>query len=195
MPEMIAPPSAPMLTDMPEPRIQGTVPDEPDDILDPPVPPSALAAAQGPLKRPRKAQEPLKDIPPPQVLADTHQAHEALLQGFLSALQGQLRELLLSEVKNFGDTADSTLLAIRKWIDTNGTPSEHATYQLAGVLDKLQTQGMTLKGDPYMASLQAVTPQGFPVTITLTKQSAGELTDALGGLVGWLQQAGFRAGA
>lgn len=184
-PDMIAPPSAPMLAQMPTPGLQTT---EPDDIPDPPVPASARDAVQAPANPVGVPNAPQA----PQMPSDTFNAHEALLQGFCQHLQNRLTQFLVEESKGLLRAFESTTLTLRECLERVAQPNEHAQYQLSDALLKLQEHGIALKGDPYRASLEALTPQGFPVTITVAKQQAGELVEALPALVGWMVEQGYK---
>jgi hypothetical protein len=159
-------------------------PDE-DDIADPPTPAPVQAAIQPP-RSPAEAPAP---APPPQGWSE----HEALLQGFLGAVQKPLREALLSEIKNFGDTADVTFQALRKWVDTAGQAGDHALYQLSNTIEKLQHDGLQLRHDPYMVEVCATSPEGFPVRFTIAKTAPGAMLDELPQVLGWLGEHGYKA--
>lgn len=169
--ETVAPPSAPMLTAEPKP--------EPDDIPEPTVPPAAI--------------EPL---PPatPATLPENFGAHEALLQGFCQHLQTRLHRWMMDEHHQLTQGMDITMSGIRDYALKVLQCNEHAEYQLAHALETLQVQGLPLLNPPYQAVLQARTPAGYAITLTLTKSTAATLVEELGRLEGWLQAQGYSAG-
>jgi exodeoxyribonuclease-5 len=198
MPAKLTPPSAPILNTMkPDPLAADHGPATPltlepdpvnadlDDIADPPTPAPVQAAIQPP-RSPAEAP-----APPPQGWSE----HEALLQGFLGAVQKPLREALLREIKNFGDTADVTFQALRKWVDTAGQAGDHALYQLSNTIEKLQHDGLQLRHDPYMVEVCATSPEGFPVRFTIAKETPGAMLDELPEVLGWLGEHGYKASA
>ena len=165
---ILAPPSAPMLTSASKP--------EPDDVIDPSVPVGTL--------------EPL---PPakPATLPDGFGAHEALLQGFCQHLQSRLHQWLMDEHRQLTQGMDVTMSGIRDYAQKVLQCNEHAEYQLASALAKLQEEGLPLLSPPYQAVLRAQTPAGYAITLTLTKSTSGALVEELGRLEGWMQAHGY----
>ena len=123
--------------------------------------------------------------------ASTHGEHEALLVGFLSALMPRLQAGLHGTLTEFGKSADVILLSLKKWLDIQGHPSEHAQYQLATTLEKWVQEGLALRHDPYEVTVQALSPQGFPVTIHVRKSQQADLIAMLPALCSWLAEQGY----
>jgi hypothetical protein len=184
-PEMIAPqpttPSALVLE-----------PDPHEDIPDPPLPTVVEQAVQNTSQEAAPAPE--------------WQQHEALLQGFLGLLQGRLKAWIEDEHKAL-QTARATcdlehqrlcqaLEAVTKLaqqaVTTSQQTNEHAWYSLGDSLKTLQERGMQLRLDPYQATVQALSPHGFPVTIQVAKSDVSELIGALPALTGWLAQEHYK---
>src|SRR5215470_9573672 len=163
-PEMIAPPSAPMLTLAPDPQ---------DDIQDPAVPETLAQTLQ-------EAQH----APHPETPTPAWQQHEALLQGFCQHLQHQITVFLVQETKGLFQTFDAMALTMRDCLAKVTESNEHATYQLANTLAQVQEHGLPLRHDPYVATVSAISQHGFPVTIQVAKQDVSDLISALPALTG-----------
>ena len=165
----ITPPSSPMLMARQAP--------EPDDIPEPAVPAAVLAEVNTPHAS--------------SSLPEGFGAHEALLQGFCQHLQDRLHTFMLEEHKGIMQTLDATLVALRKWVETVGQQNEHSAYQLSDALFKLQEQGILLMENPYKVTIEAVTPEGYPVKIDVVKRTTEELIMAMPALSGWLAAQGY----
>ena len=183
MPEM----QAPVIPEPAEVPIQSPVPMLEDDIPDVTVPETLAQAIQNAQEGPQQPPGATQPASPP----GTWQEHESLLVGFLSALQGRLQPDIMQSLKDFGATADSTFVAMRKWIDTNGMPSDHVLYQLSGIIERLLKEGLQLRHDPYQVTVQALSPEGFPVEIHVAKHDTAALVEALPALTQWLAQHGY----
>lgn len=209
MPEMTAPtpPSAPMMkvggkTPEPQPETPLTLePDpvnpEPDDIPDPEVP-AALKTALEPSSSPQEPRSPGNETTP----------YDALLQGFcahlLTRMQGMADDLTTAtrqateqQATDYHNGAITFLhevcQAVKAWIEaTTTTPNEHAQYQLANVLEALQKGGVHFRTAPYRVTLQACTPNGYPVTFDVLKDDAGALVEELNNLTSWLVSQGYK---
>jgi hypothetical protein len=148
------------------------------DILDPEVPQEVIEALLPP-----PAPAPL----PPLVLQ-----HEALLQGFCTALQERLSHWILDHHKNMERVLDVTYAACKSRLEAIGTQNEHANYQMSDALLKLHEGGLQITHNPYEATIEAVSPQGFPVQLHLVKKDAGGLIEAVQGVTAWLVSAGYQ---
>jgi hypothetical protein len=184
-PEKLTPPSSPMLGNM-----VSASPVEPDDIADPPVPAGTVEALGVP-QEPRREQGVVQETPPPPTPAWAD--HEALLHGFCQALQHKLTAFLVDESKGMLKTLDALMAGIQRWTDAvaqyQTAVQQHnmqAQAQWSAALRTLQEQGLQLRHDPYTATVQALAPSGFPVTIQVAKGQAGELCQAIEGLTAWL---------
>jgi hypothetical protein len=151
---------------------------EPDDIPEPEVPPAVVAAVSTPNS--------LDGSTP------AWAEHEALLQGFCRHLQQRLETELLSNGTKLMQALDVMSQSMQRWIEGHLQANEHSQYQLSDALLKLQERGVQLRHDPYRADVQALSPQGFPVTIHVAKHEVSELIDALPALCGWLVQEGYK---
>lgn len=171
MPQMIAPPSSPMLalpvTSQAESKnvqlaAAGRV--EPDDIPDPQTPTEALPAS----KETRSFQ------PPTPAWVE----HEALLQGFLGHLQAKLEKHALESHRAADNAVQELCTYIKGWVE--------------GVLDKRIADAEGAKHLPYTVSISALAPQGFAVTFTIAKPSQQEVGAELMDVVQRLAENGFR---
>lgn len=154
------------------------VPLLPDDIPDVSVPETLTAALAEPA---------------PSTLPDKYGEHEALLQGFCQHLQAIMHKWMLEEHHTLATGMDATLAGVRDWAKLVFQGNEHAQYSLADALLKIQEGGIALRHDPYNATVQAVSPAGYPVTLHLAKPDAAALVEALPAVVGWLQANGYVA--
>ena len=126
--------------------------------------------------------------------SDTWHAHEALLLGFTEALQRRLHEGLLEDHSAITRTLDGVLAAMKGAIETLGASHAQVVSQLSTALATLQERGLSVVQNPYHATVQAVSPEGYPVSIAIAKRDGSELTTALTSLVGWLAKQGYAAG-
>jgi len=209
MPEMKAPtpPSAPMMhvggnTTEPSPATPLTLePDpvnpEPEDIADPALPETLKTALQPP-SSPQEPRSPENESTP----------YDALLFGFCSKLLARMQDMAddlaattrqateqhATDYHNGAITfLNEVCKAVKAWIEaTTTTPNEHAQYQLANVLEALQKGGVHFRTAPYRVTLQACTPQGYPVTFDVLKEDAGALVEELNNLTSWLVGQGYK---
>ena len=150
----------------------------PDDIPDPVIPAALLEAVTA--------------IAPPTLTPDL-KVYEALLHGFCQHLQQRLDTGMLEQHKQAMRVLDSVTSAVKDWIEGKCLQSDHASYQLSGILEKLIAQGVQLRQDPYEARVQARSPQGFVVQMQVRKTSGDELVAALPLLLAWMQAQGYQA--
>ena len=149
------------------------------------------------------AVPPVNDVPLAEygVVADLVKdlTTDALLIGFARSMETLLRDTVLEDHKAITHTFDAILVVMRHAIETLTTTSAETSaahadivaVQLRNAVAALQEKGITVLGYPYSATVQAVSPQGYAVALTIQKQGAGELTQALDGLTGWLQGQGY----
>ena len=116
---------------------------------------------------------------------------DALLIGFARSMETLLRNTVLEDHKAITHTFDAILIVMRRAIETLTTTNADTAVQLRIDVAALQEKGITVLGYPYSATVQAWSQQGYPVALTLQKQGAGELVQALDGLTGWLQGEGY----
>lgn len=143
---------------------------EPEDIIDPHVPAAVLAAAS----------------PSPAASAQWRE-HEALLHGFCAQMQTWMREYHQSMML----CMEATLKPVQECLRAAASENEHAQYQLADALLKMQEHGIKVQTTPYAATVHAQTAQGIGLELTIQKTDAQALTEAVRALVPWLEQAGF----
>lgn len=167
MAEPMKPPSAPMMHQ---------TPDEQDDILDPPVPPEVTQTAATPAGPP----------------TPEFNAHEALLHGFCQSLQRRLDGMVIDHTKSVMRSLEAVFEGFQKQAATFATVNEHATYQLSNALEAVSKSGQS---SPYQVTIAAKNPDGFPVELSIAKQDAGELIQALGAVFPWLKDAGYTPAA
>jgi hypothetical protein len=157
---------------------------EPDDIPDVETPPALVEAILAP-------QPDAPDPAPPPTLE--HQEHEALLVGFCQHLSRRLEQNVLEHHKSVMATMDAVCDVVRKWAESTLQGNEHAAYQLSNSLETLGDRGLVVVQNPYQATIQVRSPQGYLVTVHLAKREANELLDALGVLLPWLQAQHYTA--
>jgi hypothetical protein len=193
-PEMIAPPSAPILTQTPPLVLE---PDPKDDIQDPAVPESLGTTLQE-----------LQQGGHPETPAPAWQQHESLLQGFLGLVQGRLKAWIEEEHKalqsaratcdlehqRLCQALEAVTTLAQRAVTTSQQTNEHAQYSLADAFARLQERGVSLQlhHDPYQVTVHTMSPQGFPIAIQVAKSDASELISALPALTGWLAQEGYK---
>jgi hypothetical protein len=155
--------------------------------------------------------DPLDDIPDPPIPEavgppSEWQQHEALLQGFLSLVQGRLKAWMEDEHKalqaqrgvcdlehqRLCQSLEAVTKLAQQAVTTAQQVNEHAWYGLGDSLLKLQERGVQLHHDPYRASVQAMSPHGFLTTIFVAKSDVSELISALPALTGWLDHEGYK---
>jgi hypothetical protein len=151
---------------------------EPADIVDPVVPEAVLAAVSA-----VRTQD-----PPTPAWAE----HEALLSGFCQQLQKRLEGEMLSNGHKLMQAIDAMGQSMQRWIEGHLQVNEHSQYQVSDALLKLQEHGVQLRHAPYVATVQALSQAGYPVSITLTKQETKDLIEALPLLLTWLQEEGYK---
>jgi hypothetical protein len=155
-----------------------------DDVEDPPVPAGTIDVAPVP-------PDASMLTPPPVTIPD---ALVPLAHGFCQYLQSRMHAWLMDEHRSLMTTVDSSLASIRTWAQEVFQSNEHASYQLGDALAKLREGGLTLHQDrttPYTAVIDARTPQGFTLRLTIEKGTSGELIEELGRLEGWLVSNGY----
>ena len=116
-----------------------------------------------------------------------------LVDATMRLLEGKITDWVSSQSTATMKVLDQVYGHVAACLDKIAVANDHAQYQLANALDRLSASGVTVKGEPYTVTVSAVTPQGFPLTLTLKKGSADELAPALEAMAAWLEQAGYRA--
>jgi hypothetical protein len=122
--------------------------------------------------------------------------NDPLLQGVLQAVSGHLKtqfDEYHSEHLTLCRTLEQIATVVRQSLEKAGQANEHAQYQLSDALLKLQEQGVGLRHDPYTVQVQACTPLGYHVTLTMANSDKGELMQELIALISWLAQQGYVA--
>lgn len=143
-----------------------------DDIPEVPVPAPVMAAIAP------EASPPLPE-------------HGRLVDATMTLLEGKITEWVSGQSTATLKVLDQVYAHVASCLDKIAVANDHAQYQLATALDRLGERGVQVHGTPYTATVQATTPQGFPLILTLHKGSAEELVQALDGLTQWLQSQGY----
>jgi hypothetical protein len=181
--EKIASPSSPMMTVAPAETPQD-VPLLTGDIPDPLVPAGTIDVAPVP-------PDASMLTPPTVTIPD---ALLPLANGFCQYLQSRMHAWLMDEHRSLMTTVDGSLASIRTWAQEVFQSNEHASYQMGDALAKLHEHGAHLvhaKAEPYTAVIDARTPHGFPLRLTIEKGTSGELIEELSRLEGWLVANGY----
>lgn len=145
-----------------------------DDIPDVPVPAPVQAALASPMAPSAVAQPEIVDVT-------------------TRLLEGKITDWVAGQSTATMKVLDQVYGHVAACLDKIAVANDHAQYQLANALDRLVDKGVTVKGEPYTVTVSALTPQGFPLTLTLRKSTADDLVPALEALAAWLEQAGYRA--
>jgi hypothetical protein len=152
---------------------------EPEDIPDPAVPEGTIDVAPA---------------MPPATAGTIPDALLPLAHGFCQYLQSRMHAWLMDEHRQLMTTVDGSLASIRTWAQEVFQSNEHAQYTMGDALTQLREHGANFvhaKADPYTAVIDARTPHGFPLRLTIEKGSSGELIEELGRLEGWLVANGY----
>lgn len=155
---------------------QAAEPDAPltDDIADVQVPAAVMAS--------------IAPAPPSPM-----QEQGSLIDATMRLLEGKITAWVDAQGTATMKTLERVYAQMAACLDKIAVANDHAQYQLANALDRVCETGVQLTGTPYTATVQARSPQGFPLTLTLQKRSADELVQALEGLQTWLQTQGYTA--
>jgi hypothetical protein len=173
--------------------------EDPDDISDPAVPLTLQEALKEGTHKGRTDTQAANVTPDtPQhaqvsTASDTRfNEHEALLQGFLHHFTKRFDEGVKDSVREITKTVDGIYEFVHHQMQIQREKAQQAETLLDTLTTKAVTQGIQLRHDPYTVTVQTLSPQGFPVTLTLAKQDKGELVEELGNLVQWLAQEGYK---
>lgn len=166
-----------------------------DDILDPPIPGTLAATLEVMRRVPDGAAATGAVAPPEDPLAAAYAPQVALFAAACTEALDDLAAAATHHQMAIDRHLDAALLSMQKWGERVFTSSEHAEYSLAQALLAIQEKGLTVLTPPYGATIDVVSPAGFPVRLTIAKREAGELVEALPQLLAWLQQQGFTPGA
>ena len=147
-----------------------------DDIADPPIPSTVVAALAA-------------EMSP----ADRFGEHEALLHGFCQVLQRRVEAGLFEYHKGIFETVDALCTVVRKWGETTLHQEGQTASQVSTAFAQLQQHGLTVVQNPYQATIQVVSVQGYPLALTVAKRDAGDLIEALTNLLPWLHSQGYTA--
>lgn len=116
-----------------------------------------------------------------------------LVNGTMSLIEGKMTDWVQAQQTGTLKALDRVYEHMAACLDKIAVANDHAQYQLATALDRLSASGVQISGTPYTATLQAISPQGFPLQLTLQKRSAEELVQALEGVSAWLTAQGYGA--
>jgi exodeoxyribonuclease V len=181
---MAGPTSAPMLhTDDPlaptaQSPLPASLPDtlpQDDDVADPVVPAAVLTPA--PQALPATVPRLSEDLLP-------------MAQGFCQYLQATLDKWLMEEHSKLLRGANDSLVEMRDFAKGLLHANGDSQAALATVLSHV---GQGLMVNPYKATMQAVSPAGYVVTIEVVKRDGGELVSAIEGMQEYLQEMRYTA--
>ena len=137
-----------------------------DDIPEPAVPAEALAPPPG---------DPLAEV-------------KAELRGMYRAIDATLNGVtpfLASQCATLGDRLTAHLDQL--------SPAEAGALQhLCEGIASL-TQGLTVHGAPYSTTVQARSPAGYLVSLSIQRRDGAEFLDSLAKMEAWLSQQGYQA--
>jgi hypothetical protein len=156
-----------------------------DDISDPAVPLRLQEALHPPPPPPPPAPDPA--VPP-----DRFGEHEALLQGFLQYFTTRFDDAVTTSVKEITKTVDGIYEFVHQQMQIQREKAQSAETLLDTLTTKAVTQGIQLRQDPYTVTVQALSPQGFPVALTLAKHDSEAVVEELEALTQWLAQHGYK---
>lgn len=154
------------------------------DIDDPNVPEGTTEALEAFIATPEdvfmsRGQGTVPDIP---------EGLLPLAHGFCQFLQARLDKELTDAGIRMARGADTTITAMADYTKGVLAANEHANYSFAEALVQFARGNPTL---PYQLALQVHTPQGFPLTVTVQKQTAEELIPAMVKLGEWMSTHGY----
>jgi len=147
----------------------------PDDIEDPPVPAGTLEPFNGTVP----ATVPL---PPDALLPLAH--------GFCQYVQAQLGKQLDEAGIRMARSMDTTITAMADYTKGVLATNEHAQYSFA---DALAQFARLSAPTPYTLTLHAVSDTGFPIELTIRKETSHELVEEMRRVLGWLSANGYTA--
>jgi exodeoxyribonuclease V len=142
------------------------------------------------------------DIPPvktPQAVVDaiTPTAewlnHEALLQGFMQHFQGKIEPWLRDTCKEAMSCIEDMQGYTKRLVEVDQEKLRQAETALEQRLGTTAPQERQVRHDPYEIHVEALSPQGYPVSITVRKASAEELLVELPDVLGWLAENHYEA--
>jgi len=170
-------------------RIQATLAaegrPEPDDIPDPQVP------SETPPETPQDSPGDWAAPGGTTTTGDPFAGHEALLRGFCDYLQKKITTAIVEQHDGAARAVDELCSYVKGWTEMLMAKMPDATKHLSDILAHISQQGLKLQHDPYTATVKTVSPEGFPVEITLAKQDTGALISALPILTAWLREHGY----
>ncbi len=153
-----------MAVAVPEAPFERT-PGIPDDVIDPPAPPGAIA--------------PL----PERTLSEVYDALHAL---------GRILDGAFDKLPPLFEQQERGVAAMLAQHATTLSGLEASTLQhLCDVLDQISVQGLTVLPAPYSATVHATMPSGYACTITIAHREGGAFLAALQNLEQWLHTAGY----
>ena len=111
-----------------------------------------------------------------------------LAHGFCQYLQARLDTELTNAGIRMARGAETTITSMAEYTQGVLAANEHANYSFAEALIQFARGNPTL---PYQMALQAHTPQGYPITLTIQKGTAEEFIPAMVKLGEWLLSHGY----
>lgn len=154
-----------------------------DDIQDPGVPGEVINCIVNEDSRnaldSTQASSTTQDTPEEQIVPN-FALHEAVLHGACDVMIGKLTKFM-TEASTSQIACQSAIFDFLKdWVAKQVAANEHAQYQLSSTLDNCQKHGFGMLGAPYTGTICAVSPHGFPLSITIAQRDQDALSHALG---------------
>jgi hypothetical protein len=112
-----------------------------------------------------------------------------LAHGFCQYVQGLLGKQLDDAGVRMARVVDTSVTDMANFTKGVLASNEHAQYSFADALAKITDR----REMPYTVRVTAVSGEGFPLQLTIRKETAGELVEAIGQLLPWLTANGYTA--
>src|SRR4029077_1919910 len=93
--------------------------------------------------------------------------HEAIIQGALAHLLKRFTQEALAIQKDAGSAMDDMYGYIKRHMEIDQEKLRHAETVIDQLVTKVAQEGLQLRHDPYQVTVQAVSPEGYPVSITV----------------------------
>lgn len=146
------------------------------DIPDPDVPHAVLAAASAPQ-------------PPSSAVTQIPENLMPLAHGFCDYIQHRLNTQLQDAGIRMARDVETTITDMANFAKGVLSANEHAHYSFADALAKIADK----RELPYTVTLKALSSEGFPLELTIRKETAGEIVEVVSNLLPWLVANGYTA--
>lgn len=169
-PELVRPESEPESEPEPEP--------EPDDIIDPPIPATLLDALAA------------TSAPPP--LPDKFGEHEALFRGAAQHIINQVKQGMAETSRDASKSLNDMYTHVAALIHEDQQRLRNAETLLDQLAMKIAHEGILVRADPYQLTVQALAPQGYPITMRLAGPTMAETIQDTARFIDWLVKNEFK---